>query len=153
YLLVAEANLGNKSNNSINQPITYDVEILPDGSLNSRLTVVYEYFDDIASTDPAIDAEYHGALDYRSLLQIFLPVNTVVTDTNNIENYTLINQDDHTLLVTRSIIEYDTSERYQLSYSTPPIIKTLGDLEIYRLIVQNQPGSRMQNLNVQLSLP
>lgn len=153
YILVVDANLGNKSNNSVNQPITYDVEVLADGTLNSRLTVGFEYFDDMASQDPAINALYHGPLDYSSLLQIFLPAGSFMNETNITGNYTLLENEQHNLLITRSVIEYDSSERYQLSYTTPALIQSIGDLQVYRLLIQNQPGSREQSLNVQVRLP
>lgn len=153
YLLIADANLGNKSNSSVDQSITYDVEILPDGVLNSRLAITVEYFDDIASLDPAIDPQYHGPLDYRSLLQVFLPVGVSVSDVENIGNYRLLGQVNHSLFVNSSVVEYDSGERYLLHYTTPSLIQTIGDLQTYRLLVQKQPGSRSQVLSVQVRLP
>lgn len=153
YVLIADANLGNKSNNSVVQTLTYDVEIREDDTLDSRLTIGYQYFDDVAGQDPAVDAEFHGPLDYRSLLQVFLPAGTSIEDTDNLGNFDVIEQDNHTLFVTSSIIEYDSGERYQILYTTPPLIQTIGDLKAYRLLVQKQPGSRAQALNVQIRLP
>ena len=62
YILVADANLGNKSNNSISRSLTYDVRIEADQSRQSQLRVNYDYFDSIAKNDPAIDAEFYGPI-------------------------------------------------------------------------------------------
>src|SRR5690606_36139339 len=72
YLLLADANLsGNKSNNSIQRSISYDVNLLEDGSAGQRLAIQYDYLDRVAANDPAVNPTYHGVLIYRNRLQIF----------------------------------------------------------------------------------
>jgi Protein of unknown function (DUF4012) len=153
YILVADSNLGNKSNNSIDRTLTYDVLIQADGSLSSRLSVRYDYFASVAENDPAIDQEYHGELDYRNLMQIFLPLNANILDGSNLGVVTRVPLEAHTLLVTRTEIAYDSSERYQIEYEIPALIETIGDYQRYRLLIQKQLGARAQAANVQITLP
>ncbi|NDJ59852.1 MAG: DUF4012 domain-containing protein, partial [Chloroflexi bacterium] len=70
YLMIADGNLGNKSNNSILRQLTYNVEIQLDGTLNSRTTIEYAYEERLAQADPAVNPEFHGPLDYNNLLQV-----------------------------------------------------------------------------------
>lgn len=152
YLLIADANLGNKSNNSVIRHVTYDVRVNRDGTLDSRMSVRYDYFDDVARLDPAVDAEFHGPLNYRNLMQIFVPRGTELIDTSNINVLRNLELDAHQLLVARTEVVYDTSERYQFTYQTPPLIDTIGEYQRYRLLVQKQPGSRTQAVNVTVTL-
>src|SRR5699024_10555257 len=71
YLLVADANLGNKSNRSIVRQLTYDISIQEDGTAESRATVTYDYSARRASSDPAVNPDFHGPLDYGNLMQSF----------------------------------------------------------------------------------
>jgi len=153
YILVADANLGNKSNNSVIRSFTYDVEILPGGSLQSRLSLGYEYFASLAQEDPAIDDEFHGPLDYNNLLQIFLPIGTTIQETDDFRITTLVESETHTQLITRTTVEYDSGERYQIEYEVPTIVDTVGDYQRYRLLMQKQPGARTQAINLQITLP
>ena len=154
YLLVADANLGNKSNRSIVRQLTYDVDIQPDGRLNNRLAIAYDYSDLVASSDPAVDPEYHGPLDYRNLLQVFAPLNSQLTTTDNLVREPEVTQtDNHSLFVTRVNVEYDTSERYQFVYNTPALVEQIGPYQRYRLLIQKQPGTQNEAVNVQVTLP
>jgi hypothetical protein len=153
YILVADANLGNKSNNSVIRSMTYDIEILPDQSRVSNLRVRYDYFDSIAKDDPAIDPEFHGPRDYRASTQIYLPENINILQKDNPEQTEIIQLEDYTLVVTPINVDYDTSERFQISYETPSQESRVGDFYNYRLLIQKQPGSRVQDVNVQITLP
>jgi hypothetical protein len=152
YLLVADANLGNKSNNSIIRSLTYDVTLNADGTANSRLSLRYDYFDSLASTDPAVDEEYHGPLTYNNLMQVFLPLNTNLLSQENIDT-TVIPLDTHTLLVGQSSVAYDSSERYSFEYQTPLVVDSFGTYQRYRLLIQKQAGARLQLANIQITLP
>jgi hypothetical protein len=153
YVMVADANLGNKSNHSIIRSLTYDVTILPDGRLNNRLSMRYDYFAEIAENDPAVDEDYHGRLDYRNLMQVFLPVGVELTETNVVGPVTRVPQDTHTLFVTRTEVNFDTTERFQFIYETPRLIESVGEYQRYRLLLQKQPGARVHDTNVQITLP
>ena len=67
--MVADANLGNKSNHSILQSLTYDVSLQADGTINGRATVAYDYSDRVASLDPAVEMRQFRA-QYRRLQSI-----------------------------------------------------------------------------------
>lgn len=156
YLMVADANLGNKSNSSIIRQWTYDVEVQEGGSLSSRVSISYDYPDSIASQDPAVDPEYHGELDYGNLLQVFTPANSTPTlggleeDVRVIE---VVQQQAHAIFVSIFDVEYDTAERVQFAYTTPPLIEELGTYKRYRLLLQKQPGTVDESVSVQLTLP
>jgi hypothetical protein len=107
----------------------------------------------VAENDPAVDAEFHGSLNYNNLLQIFLPANSNVRDTNNLGTVTVLPTATHTHLVTRTAVEYDSSQRYQITYTVPTIVDSVGDYQRYRLLIQKQPGAQAQQLNFQLTLP
>jgi hypothetical protein len=152
YIMVADANLGNKSNNSIIRSLTYDVTINTDGSVNSRLSVRYDYFDSLASSDPAVDDAFHGPLQYNNLMQIFLPANTSFLGAENLDPE-YIPLENHSLLVGQTSVSYDTSERYSFDYQTPVIVEDFGDYQRYRLLIQKQLGARLQLTNIQITLP
>lgn len=154
YLMVADANLGNKSNHSIYRSLTYDVDIRADGSVNGRATVSYDYSASVADNDPAVDPEFHGPLDYSNLVQVFVPLNTsLVGATNTPSTPTVVNNTSNTEFVTRLFVPYDSVQPYQFSYTTPPIIDTIGTYKRYRLLLQKQPGTPTSTLSVQVMLP
>ena len=151
--MVADANLGNKSNSSIIRQLTYDVTIQDDGTLASSATVDYDYSDAVAKNDPAVNPEYHGPLDYNDLLQVFVPVGSSLTDTTLEQPPRVLADADHTNLVSLVQVPYNTSERFQFQYTTPPLIDTIGQYQRYRLLVEQQPGEPVERLNVQVRLP
>lgn len=153
YLLLADANLGNKSNHSVEQTITYDVTINSDGSLSNRLAINFNYFDDVASQDPAIDARFHGPVDYQSLLQVYLPSDAIIEESSNFIETTTVMLSNYILYIGNTFVQYDSSERYQLRYNTAPRIEALGDFKRYYLLIENQAGTDVQLVNVQVTLP
>ena len=153
YLLVADANLGNKSNHSIIRQLTYDVDIQSDGTLESRASISYDYPDRIAANDPAVNPE-NGPRNYNNLLQVFVPYNSQIESTNNLtQDPRVVDLDTHTLFVSRVGVEYDTNERFQFSYQTPPLIENVGPYQRYHLLIQKQPGTIGDAVNVQVTLP
>ena len=141
YLMVADANLGNKSNRSIVRQLTYDVEILPDGVLQSRATVAYDYSALVARNDPAIHPRHYNYIDYHNLLQVFVPAGSALTGASNlIVPPQSVTTDTHTIFVTQTEVEYNSGERFQFSYSTPALVERFGPYRRYRLLVQKQPG-------------
>jgi hypothetical protein len=154
YLMVVDANLGNKSNRSVRRQITYDVQIQADGTLSNRATIAYDYSAIVASADPAVNEAAHGPLDYDNLLQVFTTPDSVVTTTNEALPYMLqIVQPEHSLFVSQVQIPFDSSQRYQFAFTTPPLIERIGDYYRYRLLLQKQPGMQPELLSVQVSLP
>lgn len=153
YLLVADANLGNKANRSVLRQLTYDVTIQDDGSLSSRLAVAYDYSARVAENDPAV-APAHGDLDYRSLVQVFVPVQSTLSEATNLPaEPVVVLSETHTAFVARASVDYNHSERYQFRYSTPPLVTQEGPYYRYKLLVQKQPGTLTEPLNVQITLP
>jgi hypothetical protein len=154
YLMVADANLGNKSNRSISRQLTYDVTINHDSTFTGRVTVAYDYPDSIARNDPAVDAEFHGPLDYNNLLQVFVPKNTSLIGAESFNTPpTLVDDENHTIFVSRVRLPYDSAERFQFTYQTAPLLEKIGDYYVYRLHIQKQPGMLIENVNIQISLP
>lgn len=152
YLLVADANLGNKSNHSITRQITYDVDIQIDGTLAARLAIAYDYAAVVADQDPAIDPRYHGPLDYNNLMQVFVPLGSTLTS-SEAPNTQTIQNDNHAILISQVKVAYDSSERLEFSYTTPALVEQLGAYQHYRLLLQKQPGMTGEMVQVQISLP
>lgn len=154
YLMVADANLGNKSNSSIIREMTIDVQMQADGSAENVVSISYEYPASLAVNDPAVDPEFHGPLDYNNLLQVFVPAGSTLNSYNGLRNDPFIDGNDrYTNFISRTFLAYDTVERFQFRYRTPPVLEPVGDFQRYRLLIQKQPGMRAERVNVQLGLP
>lgn len=154
YLMVVDANLGNKSNSSIRRQIIYDVELQSDQSVSSRATVLYDYAASIANDDPAVNEEYHGRLDYNNLLQVYLPPGTVQPETSgSLLNEQFIQNGANSQIVGTLRVPFDSSERLQFAYTVPDVVQSFGDFRRYDLLIQKQPGMRAELVNVQITLP
>jgi len=154
YVMVADANLGNKSNRSILRQLTYDVEILTDGTLGSRLAVAYDYPARLAEADPAVHPEHYSDINYHTIIQAFVPAGSTLTGTANLNAEPVVVPDvTHTTFVTRATINYNQSERFQFSYTTPVLVETIGPFHRYKLALQKQPGMYAEPVNVQITLP
>jgi len=155
YLMVADANLGNKSNSSIVRQLTYDVTIQPDGSLQSRSTISYDYPSSLADKDPAVQpAQYGNQKDYFNTMQVFLPKGITVTKSDNLQSpLKVVPKDTLTLLVTDTQVAFNASERYQFSYTTPVVVESVGPYKRYRLLIQKQPGTPGDRVSIQITLP
>jgi hypothetical protein len=153
YLQVVDANLGNKADRSVIRQLTYDVEIMPDGTLHSRTAVAYDYSARVAEKDPAARPE-HGSINYNSILQVFVPANSLLTSTNNLRfEPTVVPSGTHTDFVARVGVEYNQSERFQFSYTAPVLVERFGPYRRYTLVLQKQPGTLNETANVQITLP
>ncbi|MEZ4671516.1 MAG: DUF4012 domain-containing protein [Anaerolineae bacterium] len=154
YLMVADANLGNKSNRSIIRDLTYDVDIQMDGSANSRLTVAYDYSARIAADDPAVNPQVHGPLNYDNLLQVFVPPTAQLASTSDLQSApVVVDNNKNTIWVSQFTVDYDTSKRIQYLYETPHVVENIGTYHRYRLLIQKQPGTIGDIVNVQVMLP
>ncbi len=154
YLMVVDANLGNKSNSSIRRQFIYDVELTPGGAAFSRVTVLYDYSASIAADDPAVDERYHGPLDYVNLLQLYTPAGSTISETEGrLFNPTVVADDTLTQFISQLVVEYDSSERYQFSYAVPGVVHSNGTFQEYNLLIQKQPGMRAELVIVQVTLP
>jgi hypothetical protein len=100
-----------------------------------------------------VDPEHHGPLDYNNLLQVFVPLGSELTGTNLTFEPQTANTDQHTIFVSNNTIAYDSTERLQFSYATPPLIETVGAYSRYQLNVQKQLGTIADPIGVQVTLP
>ena len=141
YLMVVDANLGNKSNSSITRQTTYDVAINADRSVSSQVTVAYDYPESVASKDPAINAPLNGPLTYNNLLQVYTPVNsTLISNKGDYINLKAYSYPVNTLFTSIVSVPYNGSESFQMSYTAPDVVDMVGGYERYRLLIQKQPG-------------
>lgn len=154
YLMVADANLGSKSSRSVIRQLTYDVEILSDGSLNSRASVAYDFSAQVAESDPAVRPAHYTDINYHTMLQLFAPVGSQLDSARNFDiDPTQVSTETHTIYVSLVQIDYDSSERYQLTYSTPVLVEKIGPYRRYKLLLQKQPGTLNENVSVTIKLP
>lgn len=159
YLMVADANLSNKSNRSISRAQTYDVQLQPDNSAKSRLSLSYDYSAALAAQDPAVKPEHYGSqIDYFNLMQIFVPKDSQLADTDNLPGQVTVirptlGSTAVTQFVTTVRVNYDTRERFQFVYSVPNAVAPFGPFRRYRLLLQKQPGTAGDAVNVQVMLP
>ena len=154
YLMAVEANLGNKSNHSVIRQTTYDADITADGTVQSRVSIAYDYPASLADNDPAVDPEHHGALDYRTLLQVIGPAQSQDVEAMEPDlSFRVVEQPEHTLITTLLTVPYDQTERVQYAYTTPDLVATFGPYQRYRLHIDKQPGTLAEAISVQLSLP
>ncbi|MBX3063423.1 MAG: DUF4012 domain-containing protein [Anaerolineae bacterium] len=154
YLMVADANLGNKSNHSIQRTLTYDVQIQPNGTVNGRATIAYDYSAAAAANDPAMKPEhYRDQIDYFNLMQLFVPKGTVISASDNLNSPVTDMVGTTTDFIATILVKYDTTERYQYEYTTPVVVESLGPYRRYRLLLQKQPGTRDDPVTIQVTLP
>ncbi len=154
YILVADANLGSKSNRSILRQLIYDVAIQRNGRLQSRLTVAYDFPESVALRDPAFAPEHYNNIDYDNLLQVFVPAGSTLVETNNLTfEPEIVASEAHTSFVTQTLVEYNSGERFQFGYTTPALVEPFGPYLRYRLLLQKQPGMLGEAASVQVRLP
>lgn len=154
FLLVADSNLGSKSNRSVIRQITYDTTIQTDGMLASRLTVNYEFFARIAQQDPAVRPAHYNSINYHNLLQIFTAAGSQLSGTSGFpQPPQQVPTETYTEFVAYAGVDYDSTARYQVSYTTPVMVEQIGPYRRYRLTVQKQPGTRGDVVSVQVTLP
>ncbi len=141
YLMVVDANLGNKSNSSITRQTNYDATISADGSAASQLTVAYDYPDSVASKDPAVNAPANGPLTYNNLLQVYAPVNsTLVSNKGDFVNLRAFPYQTNTLFTSIVSVPYNGAETFQMNYTVPNIVQTISGYQRYRLLISEATG-------------
>ncbi len=155
YLMVADANdLGSKSNRSISRSMTYDVKIQPDGALQSRVAISYDFPASVAENDPGVNPKNYTTIDYGNLMQVFVPASSISTSTSSLQkDLNTVPTANYTIFATDTTVKYDDSERFQISYTTPVLVKAFGPYRQYRLLLQKQPGTAGDLVDVQVTLP
>jgi hypothetical protein len=134
--------------------LVYDVTLQEDGTALSRATVAYDYSARRASTDPAVNPDFHGPLDYDNLMQLFVPSGTALVSADDLTyEPTVVTDEGATIFVSQVRVPYDGGERFQFSYQTGSVITQIGDYSRYRLLVQKQPGTLADSVSVQIALP
>ena len=154
YLMLADANLGSKSSRSVLRQTTYDVTIQPDYTLNSTVTVSYDFPARVAEQDPAVRPQHYNDINYHTILQVFVPAQSVLLGTENIRfDPTVAASADHTIFVSELQVDYNDSLRVQYHYQTPELVQPVGRYRRYELQIQKQPGTIAEQVEVQLRLP
>jgi hypothetical protein len=151
---VADANLGNKSNRSIVRQLTYDVEIQPDGSLKNRASISYDYSAQLAAQDPGVQKGNYNDINYFNIMQVYVPPKAVLGETKNLQSKVdVVDGEKMTTFATLTEVKFDSSERYQISYTTPVLVQQFGSYYRYRLLLQKQAGMLGEFADVQVTLP
>jgi cell division protein FtsL len=155
YLMLADANLGSKSNRSVIRQLVYDVEIQPDGKLNSRAAITFDFPARVAEVDPAVKPAHYGSdINYHGILQVFVPANSTLSSSDNQGLAPdVVQTPTHTEFVTRTYLEYNSSIRLQFAYTTPVLVESMGPYRRYKLTIQKQPGMLDEVVSVQVKLP
>ena len=60
---------------------------------------------------------------------------------------------NYTHFIADVTVDYDSTERFQFSYTPPLITELFGTYRRYRLFIQKQPGTRSEPVNLQIFLP
>lgn len=153
YILLADANLVNFANNALVRQLTYSAAIQPDGSVTGEVVASYDYPTDTTGSNPALNADRYP-LDYRGLLQVFIPARSTLVSTDDVPAEPLvIAESDHTRLIVETAVPYGELERYAFTYTTEPLVEPVGSLRRYRLLLQKQPGTGATVASVLLELP
>jgi hypothetical protein len=154
YLMVVDGNMSNKSSRSIRRSYIYDVTLNDDLSADKRITLNYEFPADVARNDPAVNPEFHGTLDYTSLVQIYAPQNSTLVDYSRDPGLpTESTLNDLWLISTGFTTPFDSARRLQYRYNTADAYIRDGNLGRYRLHIQKQPGTFADPITVQITLP
>lgn len=154
YLMIADANLGNKSSSSVQRQFTYDVTINANQTIESRLGVFYNFPASLAENDPAIQPEHYGnQKDYYTILQIFTPPSTQVLEDDPEDPLTPVVQNGFNIFTDVKIILYDNSHSFYLTYTNPEAVESVGGYYRYYLQIDKQPGSTDDVATVSISLP
>ncbi len=155
YLLVADTNMGNKSNSSVSRTLTYSTTIRPDGTLSSRAVLDYDYSARLADSDPAVAPEHYGnQKDYFSLTQLYVPVGSQLGRAVNLQSpVTVDDQPQHTIFATGFVVPFDEQKRFEFNYTVPNGVQPFGLYQRYQLTLQKQAGSRAERANLQITLP
>src|SRR5690606_230025 len=127
YLMVADANLGSKSSRSVLRQTTYDVEIQQDGTLNSTVTVSYDFPIRVAEQDPAVRPEHYNDINYHTILQVFTPAHSLLLGSENVRfEPDVAASAEHTIFVSELQVDYGDSLRVQYHYETPRLVQAIG---------------------------
>ncbi|MGA7075666.1 MAG: DUF4012 domain-containing protein [Halobacteriota archaeon] len=140
---VVDFNLGNgKSDFGINRTIDYHVELLPDGSTVSNLTLTYANGDWWASD---------------LFAQALVPPGAKLTAVHNVSRQfdgpEITNGNDYTVFSSRFIVSPYSTARITYLYTVPGVVHGNGVASYYDLYVVKQGGINRYTLNASVQLP
>jgi hypothetical protein len=154
FLMVSDANLGNKSSSSVQRSITYDVTIESDLSASGQLAIFYDFPATAAEADPAVRPEHYGnQRDYHTILQVLVPDGSQMIPTDETIETQAVDMGVYTNFIKRMFVLYDGTSRIEYEYTLPNVIEMVGDYRRYRLHLEKQPGTRADAVLVTISLP
>lgn len=151
YLMIVDANVsGATTSQSVVRNTTYDATINADGTVDGRLSVRYDFSAEAIADNPAIQ---DPPRTYANLMQVFFAPDTDVTGTDDLDDFTMVDTESHTALVSQFNVGYDEVERFIIQTTTPPVVDDIGAYKRYRLLIQKQAGIPTQEVTVQVQLP
>lgn len=154
YLMVVDSNLSNKSSSSVVRDYTYDVDLHDDGTTSKRLTLSFDFPASLADNDPAVDPEFHGPLEYSTMVQVYGPDGSSLTQyPEDISFPTEDTLNGFWLVSTIFRIPYNDSRRIQYLYDSPVGYERFGNYGRYQLTIQKQPGTGADPITIQITLP
>src|SRR5258708_19800463 len=87
-------------------------------------------------------------------MQVYLPKVVTITGTDNLpSDFKTIPDATMTTLAAQTKVVFDTSERYQISYTTLPLLESVGGYKRYRLLLQKQLCTPADAPPLKLTLP
>jgi hypothetical protein len=143
FISVVDMNLGNgKSDFGINRTIDYHVQLLPDGSAVSNLTLTYVNGDWWASD---------------LFTQVLVPPGAKLTAMHNFSRQLngpeITNGNDYTVFSSRFIVSPYSTARITYLYTVPDVVHGNGISSYYDLYVVKQGGIERYTLNTSVQLP
>lgn len=78
----------------------------------------------------------------------------MLQSTENLQSEAAIDaHEQYTVLATGILVRFDTNERFEFNYTVPRKVSAFGSYQRYRLLIQKQPGTQGDQVNVQVNLP
>jgi hypothetical protein len=157
YLFVVNTSLYDKVYDSVGEQIDYDAHLNDAGTVSARTTITWTYSATAAANDPAIikAAEKSGQAPFLlNLTRIYLPGTSVWQSMEGAGYSAYFGVEANRLMAgTRVDVEAGQHKQVTYHYLVPAAVDTVGVHQVYRLLVQKQPGTRGADLSVHVTLP
>lgn len=156
YLFVVDSSLTNKGYSSIDESITYEAIINPDGSMLGGVTLTWSYPADAVQNDPAIAEGIASGTppDFLDFARIYIPKGSVWSGTDGNDSPTQFAEEmDKLMFGNQFALAPGANMQIQHHYLLPNMIQKVGERFYYCLLVQKQPGTRAHELIVRVALP
>ena len=153
YLYVVDTNLSyNKINPYIHERISYHVSVGPDRWLHNQLTI------HLATSAPQSIGVHGigpgagalgGPLDYADFVRIYVPYGSQITSQSGwTQPWSPGDAYGRTMFCGYVIVRHNRSLTITVRYDVPPNVFSATNGREYRLVVQRQPGRRLDNLSI-----